>query len=241
MSSIIRRTATHALTLLFGTVVLAAGVAAPSSAQARPVPSIAERTAGMAAKPGYFNLFWDEATGKLFWEIDKLDTEFLYQVSMASGLGSNPIGIDRGQLGGTAVLVAKRTGPRVLLMEPNYRFQSRGTSNVKEKEAVRDAFAPSVHWGFDIVAQTGNSVLVDATGFFMRDARGVAEQIAARQQGRFQLDPSRSTLYPERIRSYPENNEIEALLTFTSLSPAPSSMASPHPARRSPCVSTIRS
>ena len=221
MSSIIRRTATHALTLLFGTVVLAAGVAAPSSAQARPVPSIAERTAGMAAKPGYFNLFWDEATGKLFWEIDKLDTEFLYQVSMASGLGSNPIGIDRGQLGGTAVLVAKRTGPRVLLMEPNYRFQSRGTSNVKEKEAVRDAFAPSVHWGFDIVAQTGNSVLVDATGFFMRDARGVAEQIAARQQGRFQLDPSRSTLYPERIRSYPENNEIEALLTFTSPQPGP--------------------
>ena len=56
MSSIVRRTAAHALTLLFGTVVLAAGVAAPSSAQARPLPSITERTAGMAAKPGYFNL-----------------------------------------------------------------------------------------------------------------------------------------------------------------------------------------
>jgi hypothetical protein len=199
--------------------IIAAVAPATVSAQARAIPSIAERTAGMTAKPGYFTLYWDEATGKLFWEIDKLDTEFLYQVSMASGLGSNPVGIDRGQLGGTAILVARRTGPRVLLMEPNYRFQARGTTNANEKQAVQDAFAPSVHWGFDIVAQTGTSVLVDATGFFMRDARGVVETIAARQQGRYQLDASRSALYPEAIKSFPENNEIEALLTFTSSQP----------------------
>ena len=189
------------------------------SAQARALPSIAERTAGMTAKPGYFTLYWDEATGKLFWEIDKLDTEFLYQVSMASGLGSNPVGIDRGQLGGTAILVARRTGPRVLLMEPNYRFQARGTANAKERQAVVDAFAPSVHWGFDIVAQTGTSVLVDATGFFMRDARGVVETLAGSQQGRYQLDASRSTLHPDAIRSFPENNEVEAILTFTTSQP----------------------
>ena len=221
MSRFFRPSVRNALTLLFAALALVASINATAAAQTRPVLSIAERTAGMTAMPGFFNLYWDEATGKLFWEIDKLDTEFLYQVSMASGLGSNPIGLDRGQLGGTAVLVARKTGPRVLLMEPNYRFQARGTSNAKEKEAVRDAFAPSVHWGFDVVAQTGKSVLVDATGFFMRDARGVVEQIAGRQQGRFQLDPSRSTLYPEHIKSFPENNEIEAMLTFTSSQPGP--------------------
>ena len=169
---------------------------------------------------GFFTLYWDDAAGRLYWEIDKLDTEFLYQVTMASGLGSNPVGIDRGQLGGTAILIAKKTGPRVLLLEPNYRFQAR-SNDVDEKEAVRDAFAPSVHWGFDVVAQTGKSVLVDATGFFMRDARGVVETIAARQQGRFQLEASRSALYPERIKSFPNNNEIEAVLTFTSSQPGP--------------------
>ncbi len=217
MASVIRRIALLALCAC----ALIAGHTSPAAAQTRPIPTIAERTAGMRAMPGYFTLYWDDATGKLFWEIDKLDVEFLYQVSMASGLGSNPIGLDRGQLGGTAVLVAKRTGPRVLLMEPNYRFQARGVSNVKEKEAVRDAFAPSVHWGFDVVAQTGKSVLVDATGFFMRDARGVVEQVAGRQQGRYQVDASRSTLYPENIKSFPENNEIEAMLTFTSSQPGP--------------------
>ncbi|MEA3245811.1 MAG: zinc-dependent metalloprotease [Gemmatimonadota bacterium] len=215
MSFAFRRAATIACALL------ATATPAVLGAQARALPSIAERTAGMTAKPGYFNLYWDEGTGKLFWEIDKLDTEFLYQVSMASGLGSNPVGIDRGQLGGTAILVAKRIGPRVLLEEPNYRFQARNTTNAAEKEAVRDAFAPSVHWGFDIVAQTGTSVLVDATAFFMRDARGVVETIAARQQGRFTLDASRSALYPDRIKSFPLNNEVEAVLTFTSPQPGP--------------------
>ena len=127
--------------------------AGSAGAQARPLPTIAERTAGMQAMPGFFPLYWDEATGKLYWEIDKLDTEFLYQVSMASGLGSNPVGIDRGQLSGTYVLVARRTGPRVLLEQPNYKYQAR-VDNPDQKEAVRDAFAPSVHWGFDVVAQT---------------------------------------------------------------------------------------
>lgn len=211
----------HRAAFVAGALLAVAGIAAPapSAGQARPLPSIAERTAGMTAKPGYFNLYWDEATGKLYWEIDKLGTEFLYQVSMASGLGSNPVGIDRGQLGGTAVLVARRTGPRVLLEEPNYRFQARGTANDAEREAVKDAFAPSVHWGFDIVAQTGSSVLVDATAFFMRDARGVIETIAARQQGRYTLDASRSVLYPDRIKAFPENDEVEALLTFTTNQP----------------------
>lgn len=199
---------------------LTVSLATTAGAQARTLPTIAERTASMNAMPGFFNLYWDEGAGKLYWEIDKLDTEFMYQVSMASGLGSNPVGIDRGQLGGTYILVAKKTGPRVLLLEPNYRFRARSNSP-DEVESVRDGFAPSVHWGFDVVAQTGNSVLVDATSFFMRDARGVIRQISQRGQGNFQLDASRSVLYPQRIKSFPNNTEVEAMLTFTSNAPGP--------------------
>ncbi len=199
-----------ALAFLLGSV--------PLGAQSSDIPTIAVKTAGMRALPGFFTLYWEEATGKLYWQIDRLGTEFLYQVSMGSGLGSNPVGIDRGQLGGTYVLVAQRTGPRVLLLEPNYRFVAR-SDNPAERAAVRDAFAPSVHWGFDIVAQTGNAVLVDATAFFLRDARGVIQTLRQAGQGSFTLDASRSTLYPERIKSFPDNTEVEALLTFTSSAP----------------------
>ncbi len=201
-------------------VVLVALFSAPSDAHAQnaTLPSIAEKTEGMQAIEGFFDLYWDDATGSMYWELGEPGTEFLWQMSMGSGLGSNPIGIDRGQLRGTHVLEAKRVGPRVLLMEPNYRFQAR-SDNPTEVQAVRDAFAPSVHWGFDIAAQTGERMLVDATEFFLRDARGIVGQIAGRGQGRFTFDKSRSAVYLPNTKSFPENTEVEVTLTFTSSEP----------------------
>jgi len=190
----------------------------PSIMQAQVLPAIADTVAGSNRMEGYFNLYWNESSGKLYWEIDKLDTEFLYQISMASGLGSNPIGIDRGQLGETYVLSAQRIGPRVLLTQPNYRYQA-VSDNALERQAVEDAFAPSVLWGFDIIAASGGSVLVDATEFFLRDAHDVIGTIANRDQGTFTLDKTRSAIYLDNTKTFPENVEVEALLTFNSRNP----------------------
>ena len=201
-----------------GAVLFCALVPGIHAATAQEMPTIGETVAGNTAIEGYFNLYWDDASGNLYWEIDKLDTEFLYQISMGSGLGSNPIGIDRGQLRGTYVLAAQRVGPRVLLVEPNYRYRAT-SDNPLEVQAVNDAFAPSVIWGFDIVAAEGDSVLVDATNFFLRDARDVVGQIARSNQGAFSLDTSRSALFLDNTAGYPENVEVEAMLTFTSSNP----------------------
>lgn len=212
----------RSLTLLrkcyVGVVFFGALVAGTHAANAQEMPAIREAVADSTAIEGYFNLYWDAESGNLYWEIDKLDTEFLYQISMGSGLGSNPIGIDRGQLRGTFVLAAQRVGPRVLLVEPNYRYRAT-SDNPLEVQAVKDAFAPSVIWGFDIVAAEGDSVLVDATDFFLRDARDVVGQIARSNQGAFSLDTSRSALFLDNTAGYPENVEVEAMLTFTSSNP----------------------
>lgn len=200
------------------TTVLAAALAPDLTAQETPLPTIEDKTVGFDRMEGFSDLYWDDRTGSLFWEIPEIGSEFLYQISMGSGLGSNPIGIDRGQLRGTHVLEARRIGPRVLLVEPNYQYRAR-SQNTAEVEAVRDAFAPSVHWGFDIAAETGERVLVDATEFFLRDARGVIQQIAQSGQGDFQLDRSRSAIHLPATRSFPENTEVEAMLTFTSRNP----------------------
>ena len=185
---------------------------------AQDLPSIEDTVANTDRMEGYFNLYWEESSGKMFWEIDKLDTEFLYQISMGSGLGSNPVGIDRGQLRGTYVLSAKRVGPRVLLVQPNYRYRA-SSDNVLERQSVEDAFAPSVHWGFDIVAVSGSSILVDASDFFLRDARDVTGAISNRNQGNFTLDKSRSAFYLDNTKTFPDNIEIESMLTFTSNNP----------------------
>jgi hypothetical protein len=206
------------LTLCLALLALLLGGPAPVAAQGDSIASIAEKTEGMTRLEGLFDLYWDEDTGSIFWEITGLETEFLYQVSMGTGLGSNPVGIDRGQVRGTLVLRPVRVGPRILLMEPNYRFVA-NSDNPTEVAAVRDAFAPSVHWGFDIAARTGDRFLVDATSFFLRDARGIVQQLERTGQGRFSLDRGRSAIYMPATRSFPANTEVESILTFTSDSP----------------------
>ena len=180
--------------------------------------TIEDMTEGMQQIEGFFDLYWDEGSGKLYWEIDKLDREFLYQVSLSSGLGSNPVGLDRGQLGLTAILSPLRVGPRVFLMEPNYRYRA-NSDNPAEVVAVRDAFAPSVHWGFEVAAETDGRILVDATAFFLRDTHGAALKMQEAGQGSFSLDASRSAFFLPRTKGFPKNIEVETLLTFTSKDP----------------------
>ncbi|MEE9179360.1 MAG: DUF5117 domain-containing protein, partial [Vicinamibacteria bacterium] len=173
------------------------------------IPSIEDKTRDMAHLEGFFDLYW---------EVGLWDKEFLYQVSLASGLGSNPVGLDRGQLGRTHLLEARRVGPTVLLVEPNYRYRAR-SDNPDEVRAVRDAFAPSTHWGFKVEAESGARVLVDGTDFFLRDSHGIAKSLEDAGQGDFELDRSRSVIHLPRTKAFPLNTEIEALLTFTSASP----------------------
>jgi hypothetical protein len=179
------------------------------------LPSISDKTRGTQKLDGFMPLYWQPASGKLFMEITRFEHELLYQVSLPAGLGSNPVGLDRGQLGDSAVVFFDRIGQKVLLTEPNYRYRAI-TTNAAERRAVDDSFARSVLWGFKVEAEDAGRVLVDATTFFMRDAHGVAERLRKSEQGRYRLDEARSALFLERTRGFPKNTEIEATLTFTT-------------------------
>jgi len=194
--------------------------AAPGALAAETPPSIEERVRDLRHIEGFVDVYWDEATGHLHMELDPRGAEFLYQVSLASGLGSNPVGLDRGQLGGTHVLRAERVGPRLLLIERNERYRAR-SANPDEVRAVEEAFTPSVYWGFEVEAETGSRVLVDATDFLLRDSHGAARRIEDAGQGTYELDPTRSVFHLPRTKGFPRNTEVETLLTFTSTRPGP--------------------
>ena len=135
--------------------------------------SIEWRTEGMRRIEGYLPLYWDNDRGRLFLELTRFETELLYQVSLATGVGSSPLGLDRGRLGATRVVRFQRVGPRVLMIEPNYRYRAI-TTDTAERRSVTDSFAQSVTWGFEVEATSGPRVLVDATEFFLRDANAVS-------------------------------------------------------------------
>src|SRR5439155_288713 len=90
-----------------------------SFADEKAAATIAEKTAGAQKLAGYFNLYWDAKAGKLWLEIDEWDTEFLYQSGLSAGVGSNDIGLDRGQLGARGIVRFERSGPKVLLIQEN--------------------------------------------------------------------------------------------------------------------------
>ncbi|HKP82969.1 MAG TPA: zinc-dependent metalloprotease [Pyrinomonadaceae bacterium] len=175
---------------------------------------ITEKVAGMEKFPGFFTFYWDAKAGKIWLEIDKWNTEFLYVESLPAGIGSNDIGLDRGQLGNSAIVRFDRTGPRVLLVAPNYNFRAT-SNNADERQAVRDAFAESTLWGFEVAAEEGNRVLVDATNFYLRDVHQVTTTLQRGQQGTYRFDPTRSAFYLPNTKNFPQNTEVETTLTFT--------------------------
>ena len=162
---------------------------------------------------GYFTFYYDEGNDKIFLEIKNLDKEFLYVNSLSEGIGSNDIGLDRGQLGNTRVVKFIKAGNKLLLIQPNQYYRAI-TDNIEEKKSVEQAFAKSILKGFVIKETKNGKYLVDATSFFIRDAHGVMGRLSAKKQGKYTLDRSRSAINLERIKAFPKNVEFDVMITF---------------------------
>ncbi len=162
---------------------------------------------------GYFTFYYDESKDKLFLEVDKLDEEFLYVNSLSQGIGSNDIGLDRGQLGGERVVKFQKAGNKLLLIQPNLNFRAI-TDNEQERNSVKEAFAKSVLFGFKIVKNEDNTYLIDISNFLMHDTHGVSNRLKGNGQGNYSLDKSKSAFHLDRTKAFPKNVEFDVLLTF---------------------------
>lgn len=182
---------------------------------------------------GFVDVYRDLDAGRVLIGVRDLDSPFLLVSSLPGALGSNEVGLDRGQVGRQQVVRFRRVGQRLLLIADNTRFVA-DSADEDERRAATDAFAPSVLWAGPILAAQGEcesktpdskgSVLVDFAPFLAGDRHGIAAvmgggpgiagALKAAEQGDYKLDPERSTVLPEAARSFPDNSEFEALLTF---------------------------
>ena len=162
---------------------------------------------------GFIDTWWDEETGRMLVRVDEFDTPFIYQASLPRGVGSNDIGLDRGQLGTTKIVRFLRSGPKVLLVEDNLQYRA-DSENATERRAIDESFARSVIWGFVDIDASDDSTVIDATAFFVRDAHGVGTRLAMMGEGSFKVDDSRSAIFLPRTKSFPDNTEVEAVVTL---------------------------
>ena len=163
---------------------------------------------------GYFNYYYDDGTDKIYLQVDDLNKDFLYVYSLSSGVGSNDIGLDRGQLGNEQVVHFKKAGQKLLLVQPNLTFRAL-TDNALERKSVEQAFAKSILHGFKIEEESKGSYLIDFSAFLMRDAHGVSDRLKRSKQGSYKLDASKSALNFERTKAFPKNVEFDMFLTFS--------------------------
>jgi hypothetical protein len=208
--------------LLLPAATLAAQTPAPDARPAAELPSLAKKTTGMKNMPGFVPLHWDAKTGRLFLELH-LDAsghspELLYTNTLSYGTGSNDLGLDRGKTGRGSVIHFERIGPKVLMVEQNEEFRS-SSKDPHETLAVTQSFPTSILQGFTVAAEDDNDVLIDATDLFLHDTYGIAELLTRQKQGSYKVDATRSAIDLTETRTFPENSEVEAVLTYGTDAP----------------------
>ncbi len=162
---------------------------------------------------GYFNFHYNESNDEIYLEVDKLDSEFLYVHSLVTGLGSNDIGLDRGQIGDGVVVKFQRAGNKLLLVQPNQRYRAI-TDNTLEKKSVEQAFTKSVLFGFPIKEEKSGTYIINLTPFLLQDTHGVIDRLKFQNEGVYKIDKEKSALSLQRIKAFPKNVEFEALITY---------------------------
>ncbi|QQX79666.1 zinc-dependent metalloprotease [Shewanella sp. KX20019] len=165
------------------------------------------------AATGFINLFYEKASGELYIEANKLNQPFLLLTSLPHGVGSNDIGLDRGQLGRTRMVQFERHGPYLILKQLNTAYRA-STDNAAEQRAVKEAFAESVLWRGKVV--TGKRNLVAINDLVVNDLHGISDVLEQTKQGSYQLDKAKSLILPEGVKSFERNSDVDVLLTFNS-------------------------
>lgn len=179
---------------------------------------------------GLLDVYADEKNGRVLLSLPAADDDgligrYIYAEYLRAGLGSNPVGLDRSQLGNSYIIAIKSLGGKILIEAENNSYVA-SAANGDEQAAVRQSFASSILWAGDIADESEDGhILVDISTFLTRDVHGIAARLVQAEQGDFVADPTISLVDAGATLVFPGNIELEALLTFTSNEPGPEVLA----------------
>jgi hypothetical protein len=188
---------------------------ATQAAPQQPAQSIAARTAGFEKRDGFVPLYLDSHQGRLYAELPRDTVRALFWVSLGTGLGSNPVGLDRGASGDEQVVRFDREGDRVLMVFENNAFRT-SLGEPAHARSIAESFPPSTVAALPVIAEEGGRLLVDLTEVAYRDWNDVAGTLSRANQGSYSVARDRSHVDRAHTRSYPTNTEIDVALTFAA-------------------------
>lgn len=150
--------------------------------------------------------------GRLLLGIRQFNVPFLLRASIASGLGSSGLRLDRGSPGSMQFAEFRRVGNRIVLVELNKRQLA--TGDEAAARAGSESFATSVLWSQPVGEVEAGVFLVDAGTLAAADRYGIIDELKARGQGDYSLVESLSFPLLDESRASESGTRVGAALTF---------------------------
>jgi len=200
-----------AIAIAFPVGAIAAGAEAAASTPA--VKQFTDVTRGLQSQPGFIDVWRDIAKGRVLLSVGALEQPFLLASSLPYALGSNDVGLDRAQSGDMRMVHFEKHGGKLFLVQDNTSYVA-NSADGDERAAVRESFSNSVLWSGDILASDNDRHVVDFSSFLLADRHGIAARLAGAKQGAYAIDLARSAVLAADAKAFPDNVELEALLTF---------------------------
>ncbi|MEL7312164.1 MAG: zinc-dependent metalloprotease [Pseudomonadota bacterium] len=180
-------------------------------------------TRGLSQQTGLWTVYTADEGGTVLAQLPPANPrgvvgQYIYATRLRTGLGSNPVGLDRGRGDFGRVISVITNGDRVFFIADNLEYRAT-SADPDERRATRESFARSIIWSTPILARgPDGGALIDLREFLVRDQLGIADLMKQANQGTFALNDSLSLLAREQL-VFPDNLELEAVLTFTSSNP----------------------
>lgn len=184
--------------------------------------SKSDMLSGLDHRAGFIDLYVDTDTNRVLAKLPEADEDgvslrFIHTARLTAGLGSNPVGLDRGWGNSGAIIVFRRMGNKVIIEQENMVYRA-SPDNPLEERAVRESFATSFLASADVVSSKDGFV-IDLTDFLTSDILGLVQYLKDADQGNFSLAKDRTLVDTKNVFAFPDNVEVDVFFTLTSSDP----------------------
>lgn len=191
-------------------------------AACQPAAKISDPLAGLDHRAGFIDLYVDKNENKVLAKLPRADEDgvslrLIHTARLTAGLGSNPVGLDRGWGDSGKIIVFRKLGNKVIIEAENTLYRA-NPNNPLEERAVRESFARSFLASADIV-KSSDGLIIDLTDFLTSDVLGLKQYLKDRGEGNFTLAKDRTLVDTSNVYAFPDNVEMDVFFTLSSDKP----------------------
>jgi len=221
------RIKTHLTTALMAALLMGASgailTACQASSSSNNNSTASSPLSGLDHRQGFLDLYVDTKTNRVLAKLPKAANDdsddgkvlrFIHTARLTAGLGSNPVGLDRGWGQGGSIVAFRKLGNKVILEQENLSYRA-DPNNPLEARAVKESFATSFIGTAEIVSQK-DGLVVDLTDFLTSDILGLKQHLSDTGQGSFSIAKDRTLVDTKNVFAFPDNAEMDVFITLSS-------------------------